>query len=230
MNRKHISETIDNINPKYINEATAYTGAAEKETRRTGWMKWAAIAACFFLVVFLGIGFLHGGLFGGRRHTATLDNGDTINFVRSGSGVEASDIAFYIETRDLTKDEIEMLFDDLPVTAYALFDAENHRILGIEGKVDGMKLIVSVPGVTLVDAVIDGEEHNSYVDGVPVNAGYTVNGKNIIYYATFPLGESTVYIEHTGAKGEREYVKNDISAMIQSLIALRELNLKQISK
>ena len=63
-----------------------------------------------------------------------------------------------------------------------------------------------------------------------VNAGYFVSGKTAIYYATFKLGESTVYIEYAGAKDESENVKNEIADTIQKLIALRELNLNQISK
>lgn len=230
MKRKKISETIDNINPKYVNEATTYTGDAKKKAHRTGWMKWGAIAACFALVAVLGIGIFQSGLFGGGEQIATLDNGNTIKFIKTDSSVGQLDIAFQIETRNLKDNEIKMLFNDLPVTAYAIFNAEDNNILGIEGEVDGMKLIVSGPDVSLVDAVIDGEENASDVVGVSVNAGYFVSGKTAIYYATFKLGESTVYIEYAGAKDESENVKNEIADTIQKLIALRELNLNQISK
>lgn len=230
MKRKKISETIDNINPKYVSEATKYAEDAKKKVHRTGWMKWGAIAACFALVAVLGIGIFQSGLFGGGEQIATLDNGNIINFIKTDSAVGQLDIAFQIETRDLKENEIKMLFNDLPVTAYAIFNAENHNILGIEGTVDGMKLIVSGPDVSLVDTVIDGEENASDIDGVSVNAGYFVSGKNAIYYATFKLGESTVYIEHAGAKDESVNVKNEISSMIQNLVALEELNLSQISK
>ena len=230
MKRKNISETIDNINPKYVNEATTYTGDAKKNIYRTGWMKWGTIAACFALVAVLGIGILQSGLFGGGEQIATLDNGDAINFIKTDSAVGQLDIAFQIATRDLKENEIKTLFNDLPVTAYAIFNAEDNSILGIEGKLDGMKLIVSVPDVSLVDTVIDGEETASDVDGVSVNAGYFVSGKNAIYYATFRLGESTVYIEHAGAKDESENVKNEISSMIQKLVALEEINLDLITK
>ena len=54
MKRKSISETIDNINPKYIDEATEYTGA-EEITHRNAWYKrvlpMAAAFACVCLVV-----------------------------------------------------------------------------------------------------------------------------------------------------------------------------------
>ena len=50
MRKNRISETIGNINPKYVNEATAYTGEV-KAVRRPVWMKWGAVAACLCLIV-----------------------------------------------------------------------------------------------------------------------------------------------------------------------------------
>lgn len=50
MKKKRISETMGNINQKYVNEATAYTGEA-KAACRPVWMKWSAIAACLCLIV-----------------------------------------------------------------------------------------------------------------------------------------------------------------------------------
>jgi len=50
MRKNRISETIGNINQKYVNEATAYTGEV-KAVRRPVWMKWGAVAACLCLIV-----------------------------------------------------------------------------------------------------------------------------------------------------------------------------------
>lgn len=230
MRNKSISETISNINPKYINEATTYNTDEKKIVYHTQWVKFGTVAACLALVVALSIMII----FGGAEQVANLDNGDTIKFIKTEQGLGESDIAFWIETRDLNENEIKMLFGDLPVNAYALFNVENGSILGIEGEVNGMRLVVSGMDVSLVDAVIDGEENTSNVDGVSVNAGYfiddTSRGKNIIYYATFSLGESIVYVEHAGTKDKSEKVKNEIADMILKLIELREINLNQISK
>lgn len=57
MKRKNISETIDNINPKYIDEATEYTGT-KKNTSKYVWYKWVAVAACFALVLAIGFPFV----------------------------------------------------------------------------------------------------------------------------------------------------------------------------
>lgn len=56
MKRKKISETIGNINPKYIDEATGYTSVA-KTTPKKVWYKWVAVAACFALVLAIGFPF-----------------------------------------------------------------------------------------------------------------------------------------------------------------------------
>ena len=50
MRKNRISETIQNINQKYVNEATAYTGEV-KAVRRPIWVKWGAVAACLCLIV-----------------------------------------------------------------------------------------------------------------------------------------------------------------------------------
>lgn len=229
MRKNRISETIGNIDQKYVNEATAYTGDA-KAVRRPVWMKWGAIAACFALVAVIGFGVFQFGLFGGNEQIATLDNGSKINFVKSDGGVAQFDIAFEISTRDLTGDELANLFGDLPVTGYALFNNEDDSILGIEGKYGDMKLLVSAPGVNISDLVIEGEETASDVNGVSVNAGYFTSGKTVIYYATFELSESTVYIENAGKKDESETVRSDIADAIQKIIALEKINLSSITK
>ena len=56
MKRKKISETIENINPKYIDEATEYTGAVISTPKKV-WYKWVAVAACFALVLAIGFPF-----------------------------------------------------------------------------------------------------------------------------------------------------------------------------
>ena len=58
MRKNRISETIGNIDQKYVSEATAYTGEP-KAVRRPVWIKWGAIAACFAIIFMAGIGILH---------------------------------------------------------------------------------------------------------------------------------------------------------------------------
>lgn len=81
----------------------------------------------------------------------------------------------------------------------------------------------------LLDTEIAGSEEISEVNGTSVTAGYLITGQNAIYYATFKLGDSTVYVENAGAKTESETVKNDLATIIQELINNGALDLSAIN-
>ena len=57
MSREKISEVIDNIDEKYVNEAICYEGK-ENNTRKLAWYKWGALVACVGLLVLGCIKFL----------------------------------------------------------------------------------------------------------------------------------------------------------------------------
>ena len=128
MKRKKISETIDNINSKYIDEATGYTGVA-KSTPKKVWYKWVAVAACFALVLCVGIGGLShfyknndGGMYGvviedrepiivtikewrDEGFICTVTDADIHEFISEGYDV-------YIEFSENTKvDGMDFVFD-----------------------------------------------------------------------------------------------------------------------
>lgn len=235
MRENRISVIIGNISQKYVNEAAAYSGGVE-ETHFTRWIKWAGVAACVVLVAAFGISVSKGRLFGTKEDIAVLDNGNTINFIESDSAMKQSDIALQLETRALEESEVGKLFHGLPVTAYALFNAEDSNIIGIEGNIDDMKLIVSKSDMMLNDVVIEGEEKASDVDGVSVYAGYFITkadsrgGKTVIYYASFKLGGCTVYLEHAGPDDESETVRDEIASVIKKVISFGEINLEEIKK
>ena len=83
MRRNRISETIGNINQKYVNEATAYTGEV-KAVRRPVWMKWGAVAACLCLIVAAMVAVPN--LFGNNA----VKDGTIISDFKSGSLVDTS--------------------------------------------------------------------------------------------------------------------------------------------
>lgn len=140
------------------------------------------------------------------------------------------------ETRPLSNAEIEMLFADLPVIADAYFDADNHNILGFEGKISDTRMVVSKQGVNLLDTIIDGNTITSSVDGVDIDAGYFVTKSNsqgiktVIYYATFDMGENTIYVEYSGVENESETVKNNLVDTILKLIENGAFDLSQIQE
>ena len=83
MRKNRISETIGNINQKYVNEATAYTGEV-KAVRRPVWMKWGAVAACLCLIVAAMVAVPN--LFGDNA----IKDGTIISDFKSGSLVDTS--------------------------------------------------------------------------------------------------------------------------------------------
>lgn len=228
MKEKRILMALGNVDNQYIEEAEPM----KKTNKITNWQKWTSIAACFALVAVIGAGFFQSGLFGTKTDIATLDNVGTITFVKGETHIANIDLD--VTTRPLNDEEIKMLFADLPVTANAYFDTHNHDMIGFEGKIGDMKLVVSKQGVNLLDAVIVGNEYTSTIGGVRINAGYFVTKANsqgektAIYYATFDIGENTVYVENAGAESESDTVKNDLADTILKLIKNGEFDLSRI--
>lgn len=223
MRKERISEAIGNISPKYIAEASN----VNKEAKSFGYrllLRYGAAAACFALAAVFAF-----GIFGTDNRHIALENGGSITFVRSGSKIGLNDLAYRIEVRELTENEVADMFGGLTVSGHVILNADDGSVLGIEGRIGEAKLIVSAPGVNLVCAVVEGSERRSEVDGVSVNAGYFVNDANEIYYASFSLGESLVYIEHSGSKNESKATMSEISEAIQNLIQNGDIDLNKLS-
>ncbi len=218
MKENRILKALGQVDNQYIKEAEPM----EKNYKRMNWKKWIPIAACFALVAVIGIGVYLGGLFGTKTDVATLKNGEKITFVKGGMSTASMDLD--VITRAMRDEEIKMLFADLPVTANAYFDTDNHNMIGLEGKIDDVKLVVSAPGTKLLDTIIEGNEYTSTVSDTSVTAGYFVtNGnsqgmKTVIYYAAFDIGENSVYMEYSGTENESDSVKNKLADTILMLI------------
>ena len=237
MNAKEFSDAMSELDTKYVDEALNY----KKKAKKPGWIKWGAMAACFAVIAVLGVGVFQSGLFGNKTDIATLENGTEIVFVKSEMTASSIDIDGTVTTRQLTEDEIATLFPNLPVTAHAIFktsdmDAGNSpELIGFEGNIGNAKMVISTTNISLLDTEISGNEEISTVNGTSVTAGYFVtdpnsNGEqNAIYYATFKLGDSTIYVENAGAKTESETIKNDLATIIQELINNGALDLSAIN-
>lgn len=237
MNSKKFSEAMSELDSKYVDEALNYKKKAQKPV----WVKWGAVAACFAVVTVLGIGAFQSGLFGSKTDIATLDNGNEIVFVKSETAGSSIDIDGTITTRQLTEDEITTLFPNLPVTAHAIFrtsdmDGGNSggnspKLIGFEGNIGNIKMVVSTSEVQLLDTVIVGTEENTEINGITIAAGYFVtdpNSKgeqNAIYYATFEIDGCIVYLENAGTKAYSETTKKQLAEVIQKLIENGELDI-----
>ena len=223
MKREKISETIQNISSKYVDEATVYNGGKMIKSRKI-WITLAAVAACLILCVslFLSIG----------REYVKLDNGDILIF-NTNTSIEAASMFGSEEIRDLSESEIKSLFKDLPVTkARIMFDPDDENVWSIEGYINGKTLLIATPVYSNSCIVSPGwSSLTSKVNGISVEAGYLFGkANNVIYFAEFKLGESTVYIEHSGLKEENDTVKKEIADIIEKLTELGEIDLNIIKK
>ena len=220
MKEKKLLRALGNVDNQYIKEAEPM----KKISKITNRQKWVSVAACFVLVVVIGVGVFQSNLFGTKNDIATLDGGETITFVKND--LSQSSINLNVTTRPLSNAEIEMLFADLPVTADAYFDAD----------IGDTRMVVSKQGVNLLDTIIDGNTITSSVDGVDIDAGYFVTKSNsqgiktVIYYATFDMGENTIYVEYSGVENESETVKNNLVDTILKLIENGAFDLSQIQE
>lgn len=233
---KRILNVLGQVDEKYIDEAAP----GKRTNKKPAWIKWTSIAACLALVAVLGVGALQGGWFGSSDDIATLDNGDKIIFSKSNTSGSSVDLAFNVTTRELTEEETRALFADLPVTANALFTVDEQaagnaqELIGFEGKIGEVKLIITTSDLPLLDTTIVGNEKATEVDGVAVTAGYVITAPNsrdeqtAIYYAAFDIGKCSMYVQNAGAKAEREVVKNDLVVVIQELIGNGELDLTSV--
>lgn len=219
MKREKISETIQNISSKHVDEATVYNGEKTTKHKKT-WIKWSAVAACLIICValFLSIG----------REYVKLDNGDILIFNASTELYVANMIGSG-EVRDLSESEIKSLFNDLPVTkATVTFNPDDGSVWSIEGYINGKTLLIATPVYSNSCKVDPGwYSFTSNVNGISVEAGYL---NNVIYFAEFKLGESTVYIEHSGLKEENDTVKKEIADIIEKLTELGKIDLNIIKK
>lgn len=125
MKREKISETIENINPKYIDEATEYTGVV-KTTPKKVWYKWVAIAACFALVLAIGFPFAK-DLFISPDQKDTVDAVALIEY--DDSYLEVIEDAKRIKkfglpseiTKDIIGNHIVFLQKVIPETKYSVY-------------------------------------------------------------------------------------------------------------
>ena len=222
MKKQRISEIIGNINSKHIEEASSYTGE-EKRNRPLNWKKWTLVAACF-VVAALTFGIIKFTLL---SEYVTLDNGETIRFASSNvmctSDIMCSDI------RNLTEEEIKRVFGDLNISGWGIFGMdENKSIIGFEGYFNDIKLIVSVPSKNINDVILSGNECTTYVNKVPVKAGFFYSGKNVIYFADFELEGYSIHLNNGGLKSEKEQIKTEFATALYEIVSLERIDLTGI--
>ena len=226
MNEKRILNILSQVDEKYIKEAEPVIKTKNKKTGS----KWTYIAACLTLAATLITGAFQIGKLLTNKDIVTLDNGEAITFYKSDIGALSLDTN--ISTgKNLTANEIKRLFVDLPATAFSYFDSEHNNIVGLEGKINNIKIIISKSSFQLFDTEIAGKEKSSTVNGISVNAGYFISKANskgikaVIYYTSFKLKDNVIYLENAGEEKDSETVKNELASVTQQLIKIGEFDL-----
>lgn len=225
MKEMRILDNLNQVDDKFISEAAPRYALV----KRSGWIKWVAVAASIVLASALGIDLLRQS---SHPYTATLSNGSKITFVKSEISTSNLDIAV-VGVRDLSETEASAVFGNLAVDADVGFEEDTNEFIYLEGTLDGFKIVVTRSDVT-TDTVIDGVESVSNVNGVSVSAGYfltKVNSKGTrtaIFYGSFDVDNYTVYLENSGKEGQSNGLCNALAQELQKLIETANFDFGQI--
>ena len=178
------------------------------------------------------------GWFGSKDYTVKLANGDTVVY-RNGSAVETGFAVEYpVTSRELTGAESDAVF---PVnteakSAIGTFRDETGELLHIEGKIGNASVIFAQEGFPVTDVVIEGEETTSLVDGIPVTTGYFITnpdskgGQRAVFFCSFKIGNTNVYVECFGDKDEASEVSRTAADLILQIIENGEPDFSAVKK
>lgn len=197
----------------------------------------APIAACLVIVVAITVVFGNGtGWFGNRIYTTDLD-GVTLNFYKTNMPVvDSLDFGAEVVSRELTAEENGKLFENLEVASHGIFSVPDNTLLHAEGSAGNAKIILAASGTPVTDAIINTACETSEVNGVQVAAGYFITDansqgvKNIIYIASFDLGDISVYVECGGNENMSEDLRAEIASIIDTLTRQGIANLSAVSE
>ncbi len=178
------------------------------------------------------------GWFNQKDYTVKLTNGDFIVY-RNGSTSEASfEVDYPVTSRDLTDTELEILFPASTESRSAIgtFRDETGALLRVEGKIGNASVIYAQDGFPVNDAVIAGNETASSVAGIPVTMGYYITkpdsrGEQLaIFFGSFKIGNTNVYVECFGDKSEAKEVSQTTAELILQIIENREPDFSAVNK
>jgi len=225
MTNEKLYEAIGDISDKKIKEAKQV-----RKAKQPIWLKWGAMAACLCLVVvsIICIGIINNN----KPYTAILSNGNQITF-NKGDRIANSDIPI-VGIRELNETEASEIFGDINVEATVGFKEVTNDFISLEGNIDNFDIKVLRSDIS-PDTVIDGDESVSDINGVSVSAGYFLTkansqgNKTAIVYASFEVGNYTIYLETSGIEKERDTLCNVLAEEIQTLLETANLDFEKIN-
>lgn len=189
------------------------------------WKRLAPVAACLIMVVAITAIFgNNAGWFDNKTYAVELDGG-TLNFYKSDFlGTSSLDFGADTVGRNLTSEENDLLFTNLSVASYGIFNASDNELLHVEGRTGNTKIILAAHSTPVTDTVIETNRNTSEINDVKVSAGYFITransqgGKSIVYIASFDMNGVQFYLESSGNEDMSDELRSEITSVIDSLI------------
>ena len=192
------------------------------------------VAACLVAIVAVtGIVGSNMGWFG-----FNLANGDSIVYHIGSTNVASIHVGYPVSSRKLTDAELDAILPETTErrSAIGTFREENGELLRVEGKLGDATIIFAQDNFPISDVVLEGNESSSSVNGIPVTTGYFVTSPNsrgeqsAIFFASFSIGNTNVYVECYGDKSDADAVSQETADLIFSIITKGEPDFSAITK
>lgn len=197
------------------------------------------VAACLVAIVTVtGIVGSNMGWFGSKGYTVNLANGDSIVYHIGSTNVASIHVGYPVSSRKLTDAELDAILPETTErrSAIGTFREENGELLRVEGKLGDATIIFAQDNFPISDVVLEGNESSSSVNGIPVTTGYFVTSPNsrgeqsAIFFASFSIGNTNVYVECYGDKSDADAVSQETADLIFSIITKGEPDFSAITK
>lgn len=197
-----------------------------------------AIAASFIIIAVSAFSLFMISLFENNTQVVKLDIDNKIKFYQTVDIDLLGEKPDWYLYDDLTDEEINALFGDLPITARGVFNTkENNDLVGVEGLINDILFSISLH-IEPIDMYAIGKERISDFKGIPVIAGYTFfntcEDTNVTsYYAMFKMGDKTFYLNtyvYSDYKVPHTSARNEIANAIGLLIDNGEIDFSEIKR
>lgn len=197
------------------------------------------VTACLVAIVAVtGIVGSNMGWFGSKGYTVNLANGDSIVYHIGSTNVASIHVGYPVSSRKLTDAELDAILPETTErrSAIGTFREENGELLRVEGKLGDATIIFAQDNFPISDVVLEGNESSSSVNGIPVTTGYFVTSPNsrgeqsAIFFASFSIGNTNVYVECYGDKSDADAVSQETADLIFSIITKGEPDFSAITK
>ena len=177
------------------------------------------VAACLVAIVAVtGIVGSNMGWFGSKGYTVNLANGDSIVYHIGSTNVASIHVGYPVSSRKLTDAELDAILPETTErrSAIGTFREENGELLRVEGK--------------LGDATIIFAQDNFPISDVVLTSPNSRGEQSAIFFASFSIGNTNVYVECYGDKSDADAVSQETADLIFSIITKGEPDFSAITK